>query len=498
MCSAASALAENADVGLADEDGAIDEEDERMRSPPKVGERLEIYYLGTGGGWFFGKVVSVEPLDKRKASAPVSAVEARQRVRCMMLMEGTTDTPPCKDGPFNMTTTTWRRRNGTEGACEEPKVAAHGRTLRRPRAGASADGAVSDATDDKMGEEVAGKAGKGVDRGEGGETGEEADKDVGADSEADAGDNEAQGACDMSAAMAAGTAPTVTREVELVVPLSLREDRKVFFFEGSKRYSVMLPAHLSPGDAFRAKVLVKPKVSIAAPPPAVTVEEFLHNVRRAARLKRKHTELKQAGVVAQLEAHLREAEEAASEEAAHAFEQSLPGATVTWAHPPELIPVGGPSAKGRQPAGGWHWVAMDGQHDDDELDAEIAAQVTHLVGEKQRHERASWLPKEGSLRSHALEALKLGIRERDDIYTYISELPGVIWSADLKTTLRSSIVTMLGKEKFAKVPLFEQDDTTYTLTSEGRHALMVADGSGGDAEAPVSIDAVMRALAMGA
>ena len=33
-----------------------------MRPPPKVGERLQLFYEGEGGGWFWGKVLEAEPL----------------------------------------------------------------------------------------------------------------------------------------------------------------------------------------------------------------------------------------------------------------------------------------------------------------------------------------------------------------------------------------------------------------------------------------------------
>ena len=46
---------------------------------------------------------------------------------------------------------------------------------------------------------------------------------------------------------------------------------------------------------------------------------------------------------------------------------------------------------------------------------------------------------------------------------------------ELKSTLRSTVVTSLGKEKNARVPLFEQDDEHYPLTREGRLALGLED-----------------------
>ena len=52
-----------------------DEEESGARPPPKVGERLQIHYEGTGGGWYWGKVLEVEPLKVR------AAVRVRVRVR---------------------------------------------------------------------------------------------------------------------------------------------------------------------------------------------------------------------------------------------------------------------------------------------------------------------------------------------------------------------------------------------------------------------------------
>ena len=89
---------------------------------------------------------------------------------------------------------------------------------------------------------------------------------------------------------------------------------------------------------------------------------------------------------------------------------------------------------------------------------------------------ASWLPKAGSVRAFILEALKLGAIDRDAIYNHVSLQPGMLEEhEEHKSTLRSTVVTSLGKEKNAKVPLFEQEDDQYPLTREGRLALGLED-----------------------
>ena len=57
-----------------------DEEESGARPPPKVGERLQIHYEGTGGGWYWGKVLEVEPLKAAEgadASSPSKGTKAK-------------------------------------------------------------------------------------------------------------------------------------------------------------------------------------------------------------------------------------------------------------------------------------------------------------------------------------------------------------------------------------------------------------------------------------
>ena len=66
------------------------------------------------------------------------------------------------------------------------------------------------------------------------------------------------------------------------------------------------------------------------------------------------------------------------------------------------------------------------------------------------------------MRAWILDALKNGHYHRDAIYKHVSLQPGMLEEhEELKSTLRSTVVTSLGKEKNARVPLFEQDDEHY-------------------------------------
>jgi len=116
--------------------------------------------------------------------------------------------------------------------------------------------------------------------------------------------------------------------VELVVPHNLRADRRVAFIESGVRYTATVPRGLHPGAPFVANVPITPLVSREAPLPALTLSQYVHNARRASRLKRKHTHLKRSGALDTLTAQAQAAHAAALEEAACAYEQGLPGAHV--------------------------------------------------------------------------------------------------------------------------------------------------------------------------
>ena len=60
------------------------------------------------------------------------------------------------------------------------------------------------------------------------------------------------------------------------------------------------------------------------------------------------------------------------------------------------------------------------------------------------------------------------------------ERPGGGIYLSQKTPLRAAVVTSLGKEKVMKVPLFEQEETSYLLTREGRLALGLANDDDDD------------------
>jgi len=120
---------------------------------------------------------------------------------------------------------------------------------------------------------------------------------------------------------------------------------------------------------------------------------------------------------------------------------------------------------------GRQWVELDGEQGEEEAEEEVRAELEAEAEERRQADFASWLPKPGSIRAAIIEALREGICDRDAICDFVSLQPEVQEAHPNKSTLRATIVTTLGKEKNSKVPLFEQEDTTYPLTREGRLAL---------------------------
>ena len=231
-----------------------------------------------------------------------------------------------------------------------------------------------------------------------------------------------------------------------------------------------------------------------APQPAVDLDEYVHAAARAARLKRRHTMLRREGVLDRLRREEEVAAEAAHgaataaaqaalEAAAQAFEVSLPGATVVWVHVPMVIDVGRSSpaaARGcaARSAGNakvslvaTEWVEMNGQQSEEEVEMEIAAEVDQLRAELRAEERATIasgaMPKPSTLRHFIFDAMVTGLRDREGIAAYVAARPDVISEA---SDLRAAVVTVLGKEKNQKAPLFRQEGTRYPLTRIGRLA----------------------------
>ena len=157
-----------------------------------------------------------------------------------------------------------------------------------------------------------------------------------------------------------------------------------------------------------------------------------------------------------------------------------------WAHPPMVLPVGAPAAAAnnggpnrnyglksgslllQHKRHGRQWLTLDPSawvdeaQGEEEAEAEAEAELEAEAEEKRRLDYVSWLPKPGSVRAWILDALKNGHYHRDAIYKHVSLQPGMLEEhEELKSTLRSTVVTSLGKEKNARVPLFEQDDEHY-------------------------------------
>ena len=75
----------------------------------------------------------------------------------------------------------------------------------------------------------------------------------------------------------------------------------------------------------------------------------------------------------------------------------------------------------------------------------------------------STLPRDDSLRHHCLRALCSGLAEREDIVSTVAR-------ASDGRFARSDTVTVLGKEKSFRVPLWSQESSSYALTDDGRDA----------------------------
>ena len=73
------------------------------------------------------------------------------------------------------------------------------------------------------------------------------------------------------------------------------------------------------------------------------------------------------------------------------------------------------------------------------------------------------LPRDDSLRHHCLRALCSGLAEREDIVSTVAR-------ASDGRFARSDTVTVLGKEKSFRVPLWSQESSSYALTDDGRDA----------------------------
>ena len=282
-----------------------------------------------------------------------------------------------------------------------------------------------------------------------------------------------------------------TQTLDLLAPAYIKEDRRVEFVHRGSHYLVALPRHVRPRARMRVQITLQPQIELEAPLAASTVDEYVANARRAARLKRRHTELRRSGVLPRLAAEAEAVEAAAKEAAAEAYEVAPPEERrVFWMHPPHEIPAGRPADGWRSkypPAREWEWVAMDGLEEPAEAgekaEAEVKAHVKRSEEEDAQAMIRSWLPKEGSLRGFVIEAMREGISDREGLYAYVRDQPGTHRSMN-RTTLRSSVVTLLGKEKGLKVPLFYQDDTEYPLTREGCLALGVDEGEIGSGGAP--------------
>ena len=95
---------------------------------------------------------------------------------------------------------------------------------------------------------------------------------------------------------------------------------------------------------------------------------------------------------------------------------------------------------------------------------QVLAKQRGLAAEAEEH-YASWLPKPGSMRAAIIEALREGITERDEICEFVTRQP------EHASQHRRAILDSCGKEKGREVPLFDQDETRYKLTREGRLAL---------------------------
>ena len=101
-------------------------------------------------------------------------------------------------------------------------------------------------------------------------------------------------------------------------------------------------------------------------------------------------------------------------------------------------------------------------------------------------------PTEGTLRADVFAALCSGLCAREEIVAFAWECGKASTRGDHDATLhRCDVVTVLGKEKRVKAPLWTQEGTTYELTAAGRRAngepvLADDDGQSGD---PVPADA---------
>ena len=454
----------------------VDEEGDKDRSPPKVGERLQIFYVGAGGGWYWGRVLKVEPLGRKTAGATSRAATELSphgpHVKCLLLMDAAGGDDQQEDGPFDMRSTRWRRIEPPP-----PKASAHTPCF-------ACQGAHRPHT--------CGRGRGGPLQGERRRPASTSDDD---DDDDDGEEGEAEGE-EATASASPSPAPVpvsaVTMEVELVVPSGVRDDRRIAFVVdadprlGVTRYSATVPEGLQPGDSFKTRVPVRPKLSVRNPPPAVSPAQFVGNARRAARLKRQHTLLKQSGAFSRLQVAAAEAHAAALEAAALAYEQGLPGAHVVWMHPPIALPVGlpaasvsaadGPSKSASVPLElrrhGRQWLTLDETQGEEEAEAEAEAELEAEARAKRLMDYASWLPRAATVRAFIVEALKGGLTDRDAIYEHVCSQPDILdlYEANM-STLRSTVVTALGKEKNQKVPLFEQEDVSYLLTREGRLAL---------------------------
>ena len=83
--------------------------------------------------------------------------------------------------------------------------------------------------------------------------------------------------------------------------------------------------------------------------------------------------------------------------------------------------------------------------------------------EENEDDAAQWAPYEGSYRHHILQILLAsndGVATRDEIVEYVQKMR--------KDAIRVNIVTALGKEKNAPMPLWEQSEAQYLLTTHGK------------------------------
>ena len=222
--------------------------------------------------------------------------------------------------------------------------------------------------------------------------------------------------------------------------------------------------------------------------PSTTMGEFVRAARRAARMKRRHTELKRNGVLDTLHDAAASEREAAMEAAAAAYESGADGSRCFWVHPPQVLPdggggvggtsVGGAAARspgrarfarrqrrafdkdadGAEPSSAelvddgprMLWVMLDGQQSEEEAEAEAAALVeaeaaaeVEAARERELAKYSKWLPRPLTVRGQIMRALRVGIYDREGICAFFTELP----SETLAAVHGSSIVTSISSDK---------------------------------------------------